>query len=243
MVRASSADQRALLDLQALDTRLAQLAHERRRLPVLTTLTDLEAHRSKLDAERVQLTAQLADQRRELARAEGDVDQVRSRSERHQDRLQSGGTSARDAQALQAEIEHLAVRASVLEDQQLEVMERVETTEEKMGQARTALESVGERVAAAESDRDAEFARIDADAAEIQQQRDSIAEALPSDLMALYERIREDTGGLGVIGLRNKRSEPVHIEFSLTELADFHAAPEDRVVVSDEHGFIIVRLS
>jgi len=36
-------DQRRLLDVQALDTRTAQLAHRRRRLPVLARIDELAA--------------------------------------------------------------------------------------------------------------------------------------------------------------------------------------------------------
>lgn len=240
MVRAAQTDQKALLDLQSLDTTLAKLAHERRNLPVLTTLTDLADHRATLDSERVRHSATLSDEGREQARVEGEIELVRARAARHQERLQSAG--ARDAQALQSEIEHLAVRTSALEDEELVVMERVEAVELQLAQVTTALESIAERVAEAEVLRDAEFARIDEQSAAARGKRDELAAKLPADLINLYEKVRERTGGLGAVGLHGQRSEPVQLDFSLTELADIKAAAADEVVLSDEHGYIIVRL-
>lgn len=239
-MRASAADQRALLEVQALDTQLARIAHERRTLPVLTTLTDLEDHRRNLDAERIRLTARLGDENRELSRVEMDVEQVRARSERHQQRL-AGGIPAREAQALQAEVEHLAGRARVLEDEQLEVMERVETTEEELSKVTQALQSLGERVGEAEELRDREFARLDADSARLLERRTETVGRLAQALVSLYERVREQTG-LGVVELRGDRTEPLELNLPLSEVAEIRSAPEDQVMVSEEHGYIIVRL-
>lgn len=238
-MRASAADQRALLEVQSLDTQLARLSHERRNLPVLTTLKDLEAHRATLEDERIRLSARLGDERRELARVEADVDQVRTRAARHQERL-NAGIPAREAQALQAEVEHLAVRTGVLEDEQLGVMERVETTEDELGAVGQALESLAARTQEAEAARDAEFARLDAEAARIQEGRDVATEALPAPLVALYERVRESTG-LGAVELVGERTEPLELNLPLSEVSRIRSAPEDQVVQSEEHEYIIVR--
>lgn len=241
MVRASAAEQQALLQVQTLDTNIARLAHERRTLPVLTTLADLETHLTTLDTERVRLTAQLSDQQREVARVEKDVEVVRARSARREERL--AGATAKDSQALGAEIEHLAARASALEDEQLEVMERVEATEEALAQTTTGIASVAERIQTATAERDAEFARLDAATAELAAQRRAITDGLPAGLLALYEQVRVTTGGLGALALHGQRTEPLAIPLPLAELAAIQAADPEQVVVSEEYGYILVRLS
>ncbi|MDO5494707.1 MAG: hypothetical protein Q4G64_03235 [bacterium] len=239
-MRASAAHQRALLELQAFDTHLAKLAHERRNLPVLTTLKDLADHRQRLDEDRVRLGARLGDEKRELSRVETDVEQVRARSARHQERLASG-IPAREAQALQAEVDHLAGRTGVLEDEQLVVMERVETTEDELGNVGQALEDLSGRTEAAESERDTAFARIDAESEGIRERREARAAELPPELVALYERVREQTGGIGVVELFGERTEPLELNLPLSEVSQIRAAAEDQVMVSEEHGHIIVR--
>ena len=49
-------------------------------------------------------------------------------------------------------------------------------------------------------------------------------------------------GGLAVVGLRGQRTEPVAIDLSRAELAQIRAAAEDELVVSEEHGYLVVRL-
>lgn len=239
-MRASAADQRALLEVQAHDTHLAKIAHERRTLPVLTTLKDLDDHRAHLDSERIRLTARLGDEKRELTRVEGDVEQVRARSARHQERLATG-IPAREAQALQSEVEHLAGRASVLEDEQLEHMERVENTEDELSKVTQALDDLGGRIADAEALREAEFARLDAEAAGVTGKRSERTSGLPEALVALYERVRDQTGGIGVVELFGERTEPSELNLPLSEIAAIRAAAEDQVMVSEEHGHIIIR--
>src|SRR4051812_49927664 len=57
---------------------------------------------------------------------EGDVDVVRQRATRDQQRLEAGGLPAREVTALQHELDSLARRQGDLEDQELELMERQE---------------------------------------------------------------------------------------------------------------------
>ena len=125
-MRASIEDQRRLLEVQALDTRLARLAHERRTLQVLAEIITLERAARDIEVERVRALTRLSDLKRDLTRVEDDVDQIRQRAARYQARIDAAGASAKDVRAMQQEVEMLANRTSALEDQQLEQMEAVE---------------------------------------------------------------------------------------------------------------------
>ncbi|MGM0385613.1 MAG: zinc ribbon domain-containing protein [Actinomycetota bacterium] len=129
MIRAAREDQRQLLELQRLDSRLARLAHERRTLPVLHEIRSLQTQAEDTENERIRAATLLGDLRRELTRVEDDVEQIRQRSARYQARAQGAGVSAKDAAAMQQEIALLADRTAVLEDAELEQMETVETAE------------------------------------------------------------------------------------------------------------------
>ncbi|HQF02558.1 MAG TPA: hypothetical protein PK868_01045, partial [Phycicoccus sp.] len=78
-MKAEPARQLKLLDLQALDTRLSQLAHARATLPEHDQLVDVVREATVLDADLVRARTTLSDIEREVNRSEADVQQVRDR--------------------------------------------------------------------------------------------------------------------------------------------------------------------
>ncbi|GMA34100.1 hypothetical protein GCM10025876_03040 [Demequina litorisediminis] len=84
----------------------------------------------------------MSDLRREVTKAEDDVQAVRQRADRDRSRLESGTGSAKDLQALQSELEVLARRQSALEDVEIEAMERLETAEALHADARTQRDAI-----------------------------------------------------------------------------------------------------
>ena len=214
-MRASIEDQRRLLEVQALDTRLARLAHERRTLQVLAEIITLERAARDIEVERVRALTRLSDLKRDLTRVEDDVDQIRQRAARYQARIDAAGASAKDVRAMQQEVEMLANRTSALEDQQLEQMEAVEAVEEEIARLDT---RAGENAAVTRERtgvRDAEFRRIDDIADDVRARRDALAATLPADLVKLYDEVRIETGGLGAVALYGARTEGANIELCL----------------------------
>ncbi|HJD84582.1 MAG TPA: hypothetical protein K8W00_24555, partial [Kitasatospora aureofaciens] len=138
-MNAAPADQIRLLDLQAIDSKLDQLAHRRRGLPEHAEIDKATADHTALKDLVIAAEAQKGDTARELAKAEQDVEQVRARAARNQQRLDSGAiTSPKDLENLQHEIGSLAKRQGDLEDVVLEIMERQES-------ARTRVEELSAR--------------------------------------------------------------------------------------------------
>jgi predicted nucleic acid-binding Zn-ribbon protein len=94
-----------LLEVQALDTRLDQLAHRRRTLPELAEIARLESDLNRLRDLVVAAETERSDIERERAKAESDVAQVRARADRDQKRLDAGQVgSPKELQSLQSEI-------------------------------------------------------------------------------------------------------------------------------------------
>lgn len=243
MTSAPAADQRRLLDVQDLDTRLAQLAHRRRTLPALARLVELDARLGDLDTALVTSRTAASDLRTELAKAEADVAQVRARAARDQQRLDGGQVGAKDAQALTSELASLASRQSHLEDVELEVMERLESHESvlrDLEQAQGALVADRDVVVA---ERDAGYAEIDAETDRVRAERERTAEGLDAGLVALYERLRGQLGGSGAAALRGTRCEGCRLELNPLDLEAIRARPADAVVRCEECGRILVRLT
>src|SRR2546425_9306710 len=115
-VKADPQAQRRLLDLQALDTALAQLAHRRKNLPEHGELLQFAGEVAALDDERVRAQVAIDDLDRDIARLDRDVDQVRARADKDRTRLDVGTGPARELEALQHELDTLGRRQRELED-------------------------------------------------------------------------------------------------------------------------------
>lgn len=241
MPNAPAADQRRLLDVQALDTRLSQLAHRRRTLPELARIAELESQVADLHTALVTSQTAVSDLRRELRKAEADVQQVRDRATRDQTRLDSGQGSSKDLQALQHELASLAKRQGDLEDVELEVMERLEAHESALTEVTTAHAALVEQRSAVEAERDVALAEIDAEVARVQAERSSTADGLDAALVTLYDKLRAQLG-TGAAALRGRRCEGCRLELNPLDLDGIRAKPEDAVVRCEECGRILVRL-
>ena len=241
MPTAPLVDQLRLLDLQDLDTAIARLGHERRSLPVLAQIAELSGRADDLRDELVLATSAAGDARRALTKAEADVEQVRSRAARNQERLDSGEGLSRELLALQEEIEHLAGRQAALEETELEAMENAEQADERVSALQAQSASVATDLESLGAERDAAFTRIDADLEARTAERDELAATLPAALLDEYEAARRQTGGLGAVAVRGHRAEGVAVDFTLAEQSRIDTAAEDEILVSEDHGFILVR--
>ncbi len=220
-----------LLDLQALDTALDQLAHKRKTLPELTEISrrdDLVATRRDdvILAETV-----VSDLQRELDKAEADIEQVRVRKARDESRLASGAiTVTKQLEELQHEVATLTRRQSDLEDAELEVMERMEEAQKTLDALHAERSGhVAAREAAVEA-RDAAWVGIDAELARLAAERSVVAAELPADLLALYEKIRAAEGGVGAGEISRGRCGACHLDLMQNEKAEYRAAAVDEVL-------------
>ena len=243
-MRADAAAQLRLLDLQALDTVLGQLAHRRRGVPQVAELASLDARAGELRDHEVAVRTAVSDLEREMAKAESDVAQVRERIARDQAMLDAGSVaSARQLEDLQHEIANLARRVSDLEDAELEVMEKLEDAQARAASATAALSELAEQRQAAERARDAAFADIDNEVARVEGERARVAPEIPADLLALYDRIRASSGGIGAAPLHRGRCQGCQLTLTPADLGRIRAEPDDEVVRCEECRRILVRIA
>jgi predicted nucleic acid-binding Zn-ribbon protein len=240
-VKADHFDQQKLLALAAEDVALSQLAHRRRTLP------ELAAVDSAIEAERgfaeqvVRAETEVRDLQRDVKRLEGDVDTVRQRAAKDQKLLDSGSVVAKQMTDLQHELESLARRQSDLEDQELELMEQLETAEATLSRAQEGqAKAVADRERA-EQLRDDALADIAEGTTRHEAARSAAAASIPADLLALYERIRTQTGGTGAAMLKARQCQGCRLELFGRELAAVRSADPHEVVRCDNCGRILVR--
>ncbi|WP_367658052.1 zinc ribbon domain-containing protein [Streptomyces sp. TG1A-8] len=241
-MNAAPADQIRLLDVQALDVRLQQLAHKRRSLPEHAEIDSLTKDLTQLRDLLVAAQTEEGDCAREQTKAEQDVDQVRRRATRDQQRLDSGAvTSPKDLANLQHEIVSLAKRQGDLEDVVLEVMERREAAQERVGELTGRVASVQAKIDDATGRRDAAFGEIDAEAASVTREREVIAASVPADLLKLYDKLREQQGGVGAAKLYQRTCQGCRQELAITELNEVRAAAPGTVLRCENCRRILVR--
>jgi predicted nucleic acid-binding Zn-ribbon protein len=240
-VKADPFVQARLLDLQALDTRLQQVDHARTRVPQIAAVQEAGSRLQQVSDDVVRVETGLSDIRREVDRAEADVQQVRDRTARNTSRLESGQGSAKDLQALQHELESLARRQAELEDVEIEVMERQESVEARLGELTSQHAEVQAEVDRLTAERDAAVAELDAERIEVARPRDEIAASIDDALLALYERIREHSGGLAAAELKHGRCGGCRLELNPTDLAAIDKTASNEVVRCEECSRILVR--
>jgi predicted nucleic acid-binding Zn-ribbon protein len=236
---ASPADQRLLLDVQAHDTALQQLAHRERSLPERAQVEALAAEADVMRAFAQQRRGALEDARLELQRVESDVTLVEARIARDAERLQSS-SSVKDIAGLEHEVASLKARLADLEEIELTVMETVETLESELQSAQASLDAHLEQLAAAEAARDAALAAIADEVAAARAARAEVAATVPADLLALYEKQRERYG-VGASHLRARVSSASGVELTGSDLAAVRAAAPDAVILCPDSSAILIR--
>jgi predicted nucleic acid-binding Zn-ribbon protein len=240
-VKADPAAQLRLIDLQVLDAALARCAHRRRTLPELAAIAEAEARLGELRGALVRAETEVGDLDRELRRMENDVDQVRRRAARDQQRMQSAAVPAKELESLQHEVESLARRQSNLEDLELEAMERREEAGGRLDALRAEAAGFTADVETATAARDKAYAEIDAAAERDTADRAEVAKEIPADLLALYDRIRDASGGVGAAVIRQRRCEGCRLEIAGSELRAIRAAAPDDVLRCENCRRVLVR--
>ena len=231
-----------LLELQALDSALDRLAHRRRTLPELAEIERLEKAVDALHDDTVRAQTEVSDLARDSKKFEDEIEQVRARRARDEDRLASGAiTVPKQLEELQHEVATLQRRQNDLEEQELEVMERAEAAQAVLDDLTGRRDGLlADRDVAAVA-RDKAFGEIDAEIARTSAERAEMAATFPEDLLKLYDKLRADNGGVGAGPIERGRCGGCRLDLMNNEKSDIRAAPVDEVLRHDECGRIMVR--
>jgi predicted nucleic acid-binding Zn-ribbon protein len=231
--------QARLLELQALDDELGRIAAHRRRLQQGGDLAAATAEQTALRRRAADERGVLEDLRTRLKRLESDVALVEQRLSRDRGRL-NATSSSKDAQGLEQEIASLIRRRTSLEDDELELMESVETAEVAASETATALAAAEERVRTLQADRDDAMAGLAQNEERVQGERAALVAELPAPLVALYDRQRTRYG-IGAALLTRGVSQGSNMALTGADLAEVRAAAPDAVILDPESNCILVR--
>ncbi|CAM5347160.1 hypothetical protein Sgou_04150 [Streptomyces gougerotii] len=120
-------------------------------------------------------------------------------------------------------------------------MERREAAQERVAELTERAASVQTRIDEATARRDAAAGQLEAEAATATKERAVVAGSVPSDLLALYDKLRAQQGGVGAARLYQRRCEGCRLELNITEVNEVKAAAPDTVLRCENCRRILVR--
>jgi uncharacterized protein len=211
-------------------------------MPELGQIAALTARRSELEIRSREIRVAVDDLGAEQAKADADVETVKARRARDRDRMDQGLiTNPKDLERMSHELVSLERRISSLEDDELAIMERLEEAQSSQSAAVSALSDVERQLATLAASRDQKVAAIEEELHELAVDRRPRVADLPTDLVALYDRIRAGKDGVGAAALVGRECGGCRLTLDAAELAQISAAPSNQVVRCEECQRILVR--
>ena len=240
-MKASIADQRSILDIQNFDFSTSTLNNKAASLPEIAQVSQLTIKQNNARDLRIAAETELSDVKRELSRAEGDVEQIVTRINRDEARMSSGQGAAKELEQLQHELGTLATRRSELEEVELEIMMRVDGIKERIETLKSEEAALGLEIANLEISKENALTVIGSDISAIGEDRKRTAASVSPELLALYEKIKAGNNGTGAAALVGNQCKGCHLTLNTVELQRISGLPEDELVRCEECRCILVR--
>ena len=226
--------------MQQHDLEIDRARHRRATLPEAARMTELQGRARALDDDITRAAVEVSDLEAEQRKADADVDLVRQRALKDQALLDTIN-DAKQLANLQHELESLARRQTELEDIELEVMERLDAAQKSHAEQVAAREALVAEMDQASTALDNALADLADDERIATEARAAAAARVPADLLALYDKLRADNGGIGAAALHRGRCEGCRIELTPVDLGRIREAPDTEVIRCEECRRILVR--
>ena len=239
-MKASVSDQRLILNIQKFDQQSATLKNKAATLPELVEISTTTIKQNNVRDLRIAAETELSDVKRELARAEGDVEQIVTRIERDEKRLASGTGTPKELEQTQHELGTLGVRRSELEEVELEIMMRVDGIKDRISALTIEENELALVIADLNIRKENALAAIHTELEGIEIDRKATSQSVGAEILALYEKIRE-SNGIGAAALAGNQCKGCNLTLNTIELQRIAGLAEDEVVRCEECRCILVR--
>lgn len=240
-MKASHSDQQAILEVQRLDDQLASLAQREATLPESIALNSTTIKRNNIRDLRIAAETERTDVKRELARAEGDVEQIVTRIQRDEARLNSGTGTPKELEQTQHELVTLGLRRAELEEAELTIMVQVEAITNRINELSAEEEKLAAEIAELEIKRENALTIIINERNAVSEKRTSIAAPISQELKDLYTKLAADNNGNGAAPLVGNECKGCHLTINTTEVARIATLPAEEVVRCEQCRCILVR--
>ena len=240
-MKASHSDQQAILEVQRLDDQLASLAQREANLPETIALNSIVIKRNNIRDLRIAAETERTDVKRELSRAEGDVEQIMTRIQRDETRLNAGTGTPKELEQTQHELVTLGLRRAELEEVELAIMMQVEGISNRINELAGEEEKLGAEIADLEIKRENALTIIINERSEVTAKRAAIAAPIAQELKDLYAKLATDNNGNGAAPLVGNECKGCHLTINTTEVQRISTLPAEEVVRCEQCRCILVR--
>lgn len=240
-MKASHSDQQAILEVQRLDDQLASLAQREATLPESIALNSTVIKRNNIRDLRIAAETERTDVKRELSRAEGDVEQIVTRIQRDEARLNSGTGTPKELEQTQHELVTLNARRAELEEAELTIMVAVEGITNRINELTAEEEKFAVEIADLEIKKENALTIIINERAAVTEKRAGIAAPIAQDLKDLYTKLAADNNGNGAAPLVGNECKGCHLTINTTEVQRIATLPAEEVVRCEQCRCILVR--
>ena len=240
-MKASPSDQRQIIDVAAFDQKTTALNHTAATLPEIAELVAVTTKSHNARDLRIAAQTEHNDVKRELLRAEGDVEQIVTRITRDEARLSGGSASPKELEQLQHEVGSLNARRAELEEVELEIMMRMDEINARISDLQAQEAELTAQINDLEIRKENALARINGEVEAIAKERTETLASVSPEFTALYEKIRASNNGTGAAALVAGACTGCHLSINTVELKRIAELPDDEVVRCEECRCILVR--
>jgi len=241
-MKAKVESQRLLLDLNSIDQSISKLDYQKKNHPQLMKITELTARLPSIEASIVENDSQIIETKKEVSKAEIDVENISKRVQKDKERLASSETSAKDLTQIQHEIGTLDSKQKELEEVQIEFLEKVEDLEHKKRGLQEILEQIKAEISELNTLIKADFEKANKEITIFATERQTIINKVDNELFKLYEKIRIENGN-GAGFFREGVCNSCQIKISPSEINLIEVEDPEEVLRCENCRCIMVRNS
>jgi predicted nucleic acid-binding Zn-ribbon protein len=232
--------QKLLIGLNTIDQNIRKIEHQKKNHPQLMKITELTARLPSIEASIVENDSQINETKKELSRAEIDVENVAKRVEKDIERLNSGETSARDLTQIQHEIGTLKSKQKELEEVEISILEIIEDLEHKKRVLQEILAQVKYEISQLNTLIKDDFSKANSEIAVFTTNRNEIVSKIDKSLVELYEKIRLEHG-IGAEMFNHGTCSCCQIQISPAEINKINALDREEIIRCENCRCIMVR--
>jgi predicted nucleic acid-binding Zn-ribbon protein len=239
-MKASVEQQLKIVELAILDQTFDQYANQAKSHTDREVVNKLKERIEQADFELIALDASSGDLKKEISKVEVEIEQIRARADKDQQRIDSGA-NAKEITAMEHEIASLKARQLDVENQEILLLEQMEEIENKAKKLNTQKDSLTAELVSASDKLRRELAELKLKADSVNASRKEIAEQIDDELMKRYQKIKSEHPGLAAARLVNGACMGCNISFSPIEVQDIKANDPELIMQCDNCSCILVR--
>lgn len=206
-----------LLELQALDTEIAQLEHKAAHLPEAVAFAEAKRVSANLRTELDRVEAEHRGLVAVIESNEAAVTEMRKQLDRLNAQMKTV-IAPREAEALQHEMANFAGKISSVEDESLAALERSEELDSTVTRLSSEIAAAGSSLDEAGRTLQAALAAVQGSLKDASERRNATAATVDAQWLAQYERRRASHGGVAVARLVRATCGGCHIDLSTSEV-------------------------